>query len=241
MLQVSGGGFAAITVLRQQCLCLIEFVLGGMVLKFCCTHCAIRHAQGEFGAFQRLLGIDAALDKGARADQIIVGLIELRTRSLHVGSRALYSGLRSAQSFLGLTPAPRIEKWRGGRGYDRNDVVGSDAVAGLEPNATQTARKRRGHHIPLADVRLAILINRGDEAALSNRRCFDRYGAWYQGPHNSSRRRQKDKAGNNATNRDAHGQSLVLRTATRSRRSMRLRTTKALAIAVAITTMVAAK
>ena len=197
----------------------------------------IGNPHGQFGSLKRLCGRCSAFHQRARAIKLSFCLVGLRLRPLGGCLSALQCRFGAAQSFLRLAPAARIEK-RHRRRRDRGDnVINSDPVADLEPYPGQPPGQRRRHHISLADARLAVLVNAGDETSFGHRCRLDRNGSRHHGPGDPGHRCHQAQNGDHATDRDTHGQSLVFRAATRSSRSIRRRTTNALAAAAARTTM----
>ncbi len=161
-----------------------------MILEFRSAQIAIGHAHGEFGALERLYRRCTALNQRAGALEFVLRLVGLRLRALDDGFGALQRSLGGPQPLLRLTPAARIEKRRG-RGHDRrDDIVGGDLIADLESYPRQPSGERRCHYISLADARLAVLVDTGDETSLGDGRRLDRYRPRHHGPGNAGRGRQ---------------------------------------------------
>jgi hypothetical protein len=229
-----------IAVPRQQHPCLVEFMFGRMILELGGAQVPIGNPHREFCAFERLHGRCTALNQRTCAVEINFGLIQLNFRAFDRGRGAFPRSLDGAQPLLGFASASRIEQRRR-RGHDRSDhLVGADPIAGLEAYPRQPPGERRCHHIPLADARFAVLVDGGNEAPLSDSCCFHRNRPWHHRPGNSRQSRENAQRNDRTADRDAHGQSLVLSTPTRSRLSIRRRTTYALAAAAAKTTTMAA-
>ena len=165
------------------------------------------------------------LGQGTSAVEILFGLLGLRRGAFDRRLGAFVRGFGGAQPLLRLDTAARIEKRRRRRHDRRDGVVGLHVVAGLEPHAGQSPSQGRGHHIAFAHPRLAVLIDGRHEFALGHRRGLDRHRARHHGPNHQRRGSSDAESDQDAAEGDLHGQSLVLRTATRSSRSMRRRTT----------------
>ena len=116
---------------------LVELVFGRVMLELCGPQIAIGNPHREFGALKRLHGGCTALHERAGAIELGFGMIGLRLRPLGRRLGALQCGFGSAEPFLGLTPAARIEKGRRWRQDRSNDFIDGDMVAYLQPNAGQ--------------------------------------------------------------------------------------------------------
>ena len=199
-------------------------MLGGMIQEFRRALVSLGHAHGEFGVFERLDRRHFAPRQGPGAVEIVRRLQRLRPRTLDHGLGAFPARLGGAQSSFRLAAAALIEERRR-RGQNRgHDVIDVHGVACLEPDPSQPASQGRRHDIAFADPRLAVLVDGRDEFALGDRRGLDRNRPRRHRPDAEPQTRQDNQRRQDAAEGDLHGQSRVLRTATRSRRSMRRRT-----------------
>ena len=153
---------------------MVQLVFGGVMQEVRYPQITIGNPHGQFGPLKRLRGRCSAFHQRARAIKLSFCLVGLRLRPLDGGLGAIQCRLGAAQPLLRLAPAARIEKRHRRRRDRRDNVIGSNPVADLEPYPGQPPGERRRHHISLADARLAVLVNAGDKTAFGHRCRLDR-------------------------------------------------------------------
>ena len=154
---------------REQRARLIELVLGRVIEEFRRAQIAIGHALGERGALERLRGRRTALGQRLRA-----GVVGFRLPAC-ARARSPAALARSSVASAAPSRSSASRRLRGSSsGAGDGTIVAmtsssADLVAGLEPDAREPPGERRRHDVALADARLAVLLDGGDEASLGHR------------------------------------------------------------------------
>lgn len=166
---------AIVAVPGQQCTHLADLMLGGMILKFRRPQIPVGETHHKLCTLERLRRRRSLLGQSPRPGQIGIGLIALGFSPLDDRPGALQIGFGHSQSFLDLSASPWVHQGSWGWGDRGDGVVDLNFIANLEPDPAQPPRKRCGDRVPLADARLAILIDGGGEPPLCHSCSLDRH------------------------------------------------------------------
>ena len=128
----------------------------------------------------------ALLGQGLIAFEVGHRLVQRSFGPFDIGTRAQQCRLHGTHAFtLFLLGAGVNQCGRSGpqRGQHRPLL---HHVTLLERDARHAPRQRRGHHKPVAQPRLAILLHRALKAPLRDNCSFNLQGRWRKGPHQQS-------------------------------------------------------
>ena len=207
--------------------------------------CELGRGEVPFGQLLREAGVvqvagshDAVGRELPHALVVDATLIPGGTRACQRGARLLERRLGGTDALGQLTSRARIEERCGDRIDDRDARALVDVISRAERNAFELPGERRRDDVAVADPRATILLDDLLEGPARDPRGVDRDRRRHQARSTSHHGRRHDQRPEPSRHPRLHrAYSRVFRTLTRSSRSMRRRTIRALAAPAARTTM----
>ncbi|WP_255428173.1 hypothetical protein [Ramlibacter cellulosilyticus] len=198
---------------------------------------ALRAVQREPGAVQARPGQEAFARQLLGAVQLQLGVVDGDARAPDLRLRAGHERGRHQHARAGLPARALVDHGRHHGHEQRHRLAGPHGIALPQRDAGEPRSDRRGHGITVLQPGLPVLLDGLFEAAEARHGSLDRHGPRREGPGHHRGDREDGGARPQVLPADVaeHVHSLVLRAATRSRRSMRRRTTSALPMPAAMT------